>query len=56
MVTRFVVELDSGGELVVVRQNLEQASDPGEERGRRVRLSWFPQHTYTIGSREREEA
>ncbi len=39
MVTRYVVELDSGGELVVVRQNLETSSQEAlEARGRRVRL------------------
>jgi putative spermidine/putrescine transport system ATP-binding protein len=49
MVTRYVVELDSGGELVVVRQNLERTSaEIVEDRGRRVRLSWFPEHTFTI--------
>ncbi|HXY81360.1 MAG TPA: ABC transporter ATP-binding protein [Gaiellaceae bacterium] len=49
MVTRYVVELDSGGELVVVRQNLETSSQEAlEARGRRVRLSWLPEHTYEI--------
>jgi putative spermidine/putrescine transport system ATP-binding protein len=49
MVTRYVVELDSGGELVVVRQNLETSSREAlEARGRRVRLSWLPEHTYGI--------
>ncbi len=50
MVTRYVVELDGGGELVVVRQNLETSSQQAlEEQGRRVRLSWRPEHTYEIG-------
>ena len=49
MVTRYVVELDSGGELVVVRQNLETSSQEAlEAQGRRVRLSWLPEHTYEI--------
>jgi putative spermidine/putrescine transport system ATP-binding protein len=49
MVTRFVVELDRGGELIVVRQNLETSSQEAlEERGRRVRLEWRPEHTYRI--------
>ena len=49
MVTRYVVELDSGGELVVVRQNLETSSQEAlEARGRRVRLEWKPEHTFVI--------
>jgi len=49
MVTRFVVDLDAGGELVVVRQNLETSSQEAlAEQGKRVRLSWRPEHTYEI--------
>ena len=49
MVTRFVVDLDAGGELAVVRQNLETSSQEAlAERGKRVRLSWRPEHTYEI--------
>ena len=49
MVTRYVVDLDAGGELVVVRQNLETSSQEAlSEQGRRVRLSWRPEHTYEI--------
>ena len=49
MVTRFVVELDAGGKLVVVRQNLETTSQEAlSEQGKRVRLSWRPEHTYEI--------
>jgi putative spermidine/putrescine transport system ATP-binding protein len=49
MVTRYVVDLDGGGELVVVRQNLETSSQQAlEEQGERVRLSWRPEHTYEI--------
>jgi len=50
MVTRYVVDLDGGGELVVVRQNLETSSQEAlAEQGKRVRLSWRPEHTYEIG-------
>jgi putative spermidine/putrescine transport system ATP-binding protein len=50
MVTRYVVDLDAGSELVVVRQNLETSSqDALAEQGKRVRLSWRPEHTYEIG-------
>jgi putative spermidine/putrescine transport system ATP-binding protein len=49
MVTRFIVDLDAGGELVVVRQNLETSSQEAlAEQGKRVRLSWRPEHTYEI--------
>jgi putative spermidine/putrescine transport system ATP-binding protein len=49
MVTRYVVDLDAGGELAVVRQNLETSSQEAlAERGKRVRLSWRPEHTYEI--------
>ena len=49
MVTRYVVDLDSGGELVVVRQNLETSSQEAlAEQGKRVRLSWRPEHTYEL--------
>ena len=49
MVTRYLVDLDAGGELTVVKQNLETSSqDALAERGKRVRLSWRPEHTYEI--------
>jgi len=49
MFTRYIVELDSGGELTVVRQNLEASSQEAlESRGRRVRLEWRPEHTFEI--------
>jgi putative spermidine/putrescine transport system ATP-binding protein len=49
MFTRYVVELDSGGELTIVKQNLETSSSEAlESRGRRVRLEWRPEHTYQI--------
>ena len=49
MFTRYIVGLDSGGELTVVRQNLETSSaDALESRGRRVRLEWRPEHTFDM--------
>jgi putative spermidine/putrescine transport system ATP-binding protein len=51
MVTRYVVALDAGDVLQVVRQNLEISSTEAlQARGRRVRLAWRPEHTYTIES------
>jgi len=55
MITRLRVELDAGGELQVVRQNLETTSqDALEEQGRKVRLGWRDVHTYAI-EKEKEE-
>jgi len=49
MVTRFFVELDRGGELQVVRQNLETSSaDAQDARGRQVLLEWRPEHQLEI--------
>jgi putative spermidine/putrescine transport system ATP-binding protein len=51
MVTRYIVDLDRGGALTVVRQNLETTSaDVVEARGRPVRLEWRPEHTYEIST------
>ena len=48
-VTRYVVALDGGGELVALRQNLETSSAEAlEHRGSRVRLTWRPEHTFEI--------
>ena len=45
MFTRYVVDLDDSGELVVVRQNLETSSTEAlDARGRRVLLEWRPEH------------
>ena len=49
MFTRYVVALDSGGELTVVKQNLETSSNEALElKGTRVRLEWRPEHTFEI--------
>ena len=49
VVTRYIVDLHAGGELVVIRQNLETSSQQVlEARGKRVRLEWRPEHTYEI--------
>src|SRR5207249_4922845 len=43
MVTRYVVKLDRGGELQVVRQNLETTSAEAlDAKGRPVLLEWRP--------------
>ena len=49
VVTRYVVDLDDGGRLVAVKQNLESSSQEAlDEAGRRVRLEWRPEHSFTI--------
>jgi putative spermidine/putrescine transport system ATP-binding protein len=49
MVTRFLVELDRGGELQVVRQNLETSSAEAlDAKGRMVLLEWRPEHQLEI--------
>jgi len=49
MITRYLVELEAGGELQVVRQNLETTSAEAlEQRGREVSVGWRPEHTVAI--------
>jgi putative spermidine/putrescine transport system ATP-binding protein len=56
MVTRYVVELDRGGELQVVRQNLETSSAEAlDAKGRAVLLEWRPEHTLEIDNRGETE-
>jgi putative spermidine/putrescine transport system ATP-binding protein len=51
-VTRYIVELDKGGQLVAVRQNLETSSqDALKQRGNRTRLQWRPSHTFDLTGR-----
>ena len=48
-VTRFAVELDEGGQLDALQQNLEvSSSDVRGMEGSRVRLSWQPDVEFTI--------
>ena len=48
-VTRYHVELDAGGELTVVSQNLESGfREVLERQGSRVRLCWRPEHVFEI--------
>jgi putative spermidine/putrescine transport system ATP-binding protein len=49
MVTRYTVQLDAGGELQIVRQNLEETSvDAASEMGREVTVGWRPEHMVAI--------
>ena len=49
--TRFLVEMDGGGDLVVVEQNLKTTSmDVLSVKGRKVRLSWHKDHMVRVGA------
>jgi putative spermidine/putrescine transport system ATP-binding protein len=55
-VTRYVVELDGGETLVVVRQNLDtSAAEALEQRGRRVRLAWRKEDAAELDINKQEE-
>jgi putative spermidine/putrescine transport system ATP-binding protein len=48
MVTRYTVELDRGGQIVAVAQNLETSSqDALEQHNRAVRVQWRTEHTFS---------
>jgi putative spermidine/putrescine transport system ATP-binding protein len=52
VLTRYIVDLDAGGELVVARQN-EQAPAITHDRGEtRARIAWLPDQTITISQGE----
>jgi putative spermidine/putrescine transport system ATP-binding protein len=53
-ITRYTVELDQGGELVVVRQNTSGPQPAGEE-GRSAMVAWDPDQTFDIQGRRKEE-
>jgi putative spermidine/putrescine transport system ATP-binding protein len=56
MVTRYTVALDGGGELQLVRQNLEGASAGApSEQGREVLVGWRPEHTVAVHAQPTEE-
>jgi putative spermidine/putrescine transport system ATP-binding protein len=51
MVTRYTVALEGGGELQVIRQNVEGTSaDAASEQGREVIVGWRPEHTVAVSS------
>ena len=57
MITRFLVELDQGGEVQVVRQNLD-SSRVGEHEGpgQQVEIGWRREHTVAVADHEEEES
>jgi putative spermidine/putrescine transport system ATP-binding protein len=49
-VTRYEIELEAGGELQAVRQNVETSSvEALAQRGQAVEVGWLPEHAVTIG-------
>jgi putative spermidine/putrescine transport system ATP-binding protein len=49
MMTRYTVALDAGGELQLVRQNVEGTSvDASSERGREVLVGWRPEQAVAV--------
>ncbi len=49
MVTRYTIALEAGGELQVIRQNVEGTSvDAVSEQGREVIVGWRPEHTVAV--------
>jgi putative spermidine/putrescine transport system ATP-binding protein len=56
-VTRYVVELDGGETLVVLKQNLDMSAATAlEERGRRVRLAWREEDATVLDTTQQEVA
>jgi putative spermidine/putrescine transport system ATP-binding protein len=55
MITRYLVELELGGELTVVRQNLETSSaEELERQGHQVTVGWRPDQAVAIQEDEQE--
>jgi putative spermidine/putrescine transport system ATP-binding protein len=53
MITRFLVDLDAGGELQVVRQNLETSSAEDQaQRGLKVKIGWRTDQTVAVEGEE----
>ncbi len=48
-VNHYVVDLDGGGTLTVLRQNLHGTSDQAIDRGQRVALTWLDEHVIDLG-------
>jgi putative spermidine/putrescine transport system ATP-binding protein len=53
MITRYLVDLEAGGELQIVRQNLETTSaEVQAERGRKVKIGWRADQTVAVMGEE----
>jgi putative spermidine/putrescine transport system ATP-binding protein len=52
VITRYVIDLDAGGELVVARQNEQAPETTHSAGGMRARIAWLPDQTITISQGE----
>jgi len=53
MITRYLVDLEAGGELQVVRQNLETTSaEVQAQRGRKIKIGWRADQTVAVEEEE----
>jgi putative spermidine/putrescine transport system ATP-binding protein len=52
-VTRYLVELERGGQITIVRQN--EASPHEIEQGQKVTVAWRPEDTFAIKGRREED-
>jgi putative spermidine/putrescine transport system ATP-binding protein len=53
MITRYLVDLEAGGQLQIVRQNLETTSaEVQAERGRKVKIGWRAEQTVAVEGEE----
>jgi putative spermidine/putrescine transport system ATP-binding protein len=55
VLTRYIVDLDAGGELVVSQQNAEAPVLSRDARGSRVRIAWRADQAFPIGPSQGEE-
>ena len=56
-VTRYEVELEGGGELQAVRQNVETSSvQELAQRGQAIEVGWLPEHAVTVGDNTEMES
>jgi putative spermidine/putrescine transport system ATP-binding protein len=56
MVTRYTIDLEAGGKLQIVRQNVEGSSeDAASERGKEVTVGWRPEHAVVVPGTTRQE-
>ncbi len=53
MITRYLVDLEAGGSLQIVRQNLETTSEEAQaQRGRKVKIGWRADQTVAVKGEE----
>jgi putative spermidine/putrescine transport system ATP-binding protein len=55
MLTRYTVELDAGGSLQLVRQNLGDVGETPPEKGKEVLVGWRPEHAAAVRGKTMKE-